>query len=60
MSADLVHALGNEYNLEILSAAVEPHSAQELSEKMWAHVFGYIKISSCLPLRFVTPQRRHP
>lgn len=34
MSADLVHALGNDYNIEILSAAVEPHSAQELSEKL--------------------------
>ena len=33
-SLDVLRVLGNEYNAEILSAAGEPHSAQELSEAL--------------------------
>lgn len=34
MSVDIVRALGNEYNMEILTEAFEPCSAQELSETL--------------------------
>lgn len=33
-SLDVLRVLGNEYNAEILQATEEPHSAQELSDKL--------------------------